>query len=301
MDAAPNAVELTVDHAWFIAETIGAGSFPWVLAITTPYRDAAQRAQFYERQRADLTRMGLVSPDGLINLVVADWKGWDKPTRDAFVKQVAEWETVSKKGDKFSFRAKLLPKYLDRQGDPKMTSATERWMLESYQSVYKKLADERPSALMDKQPAASAPQDGEVGFPADPKHPNIFPKAVVFTSAHLFARRWGLQSYKDRNTGETHSNLMYWWFFPSGRCYMRDIYCLGSTKVKGMEKEILAPTYYLEGTYVHEGWGRYTIDDKDRIQMETDKGEKITMHLVYGRQQVNWGGTVFDGPPKKKK
>jgi hypothetical protein len=73
MDVAPNAVELTVDHAWFIAETIGAGSFPWVLAITTPYRDAAQRAEFFERQRADLTRMGLVSRDGLINPAVADW------------------------------------------------------------------------------------------------------------------------------------------------------------------------------------------------------------------------------------
>ena len=73
MSAAPNAVELTADHAWFIAETIGAGSFPWVLAITTPYRDAAQRAEFIERQRAELTRMGLVSPDGCINPVVADW------------------------------------------------------------------------------------------------------------------------------------------------------------------------------------------------------------------------------------
>ncbi len=73
MNAAPNAVELTVDHAWFIAETIGAGSFPWVLAITTPYRDAARRAEFFEHQRAELTRMGLVSQDGLVNPVVAGW------------------------------------------------------------------------------------------------------------------------------------------------------------------------------------------------------------------------------------
>jgi hypothetical protein len=235
------------------------------------------------------------------DLVVADWNEWDKSTRDAFVKQMAEWETVSKKGDKFSYRAKLLPKYLDRQGDPKMTSATERWMLESYQSVYKKLADERPSALMDKQPAASAPQDGEGGFPADPKHPNIFPKAVVFTSPHLFSKRWGLNTYKDPKTGETHQNVTYWWFFPSGRFYMRDIRCVGSTKVKGTEEEILAPTYYLEGRNINEEWGRYTIDDRDRIQMETDKGEKITMHLAYGRQQVNWAGTVYDAPPMKKK
>lgn len=77
MSAQPNAVELTVDHAWYIAETIGAGSFPWVLAITTPYRDAAARAEFFERQRADLTRMGLVSQDGSngdrANPAVADW------------------------------------------------------------------------------------------------------------------------------------------------------------------------------------------------------------------------------------
>jgi EspG family len=73
MNAEPNAVELTVDHAWFIAETIGAGSFPWVLAITPPYCDAAQRNAFLERQRADLIRMGLLSDDGEINPAVADW------------------------------------------------------------------------------------------------------------------------------------------------------------------------------------------------------------------------------------
>jgi hypothetical protein len=73
MNPAPNAVELTVDHAWFIAETIGAGSFPWVLAITTPYRDAAQRGAFVQRQRDELTRMGLMSADGAVNPAVADW------------------------------------------------------------------------------------------------------------------------------------------------------------------------------------------------------------------------------------
>src|SRR5947209_14795755 len=73
MSAEPNAVELTVDHAWFIAETIGAGSFPWVLAITTPYCDAAQRQTFLERQCAELTRMGLVSQEGLVNPAVAEW------------------------------------------------------------------------------------------------------------------------------------------------------------------------------------------------------------------------------------
>jgi hypothetical protein len=73
MSVQPNAVELTVDHAWFIAETIGAGSFPWVLAITTPYCDAAQRDAFFERQEADLTQMGLLSESGTVNPAVADW------------------------------------------------------------------------------------------------------------------------------------------------------------------------------------------------------------------------------------
>jgi hypothetical protein len=43
------------------------------LAITPPYSDAAQRAGFFARQRADLIRMGLLSEDGVVNAAVADW------------------------------------------------------------------------------------------------------------------------------------------------------------------------------------------------------------------------------------
>ena len=73
MTTKPNAVELTVDQAWFIAETVGAGTFPWVLAITSPYADAAERAAFLATQNAELTRMGMVSADGVVNAAVADW------------------------------------------------------------------------------------------------------------------------------------------------------------------------------------------------------------------------------------
>jgi len=73
MVAEPNAVELTVDQAWFIAEAVGAGTFPWVLAITMPYTDARQRGVFVERQTAELTTMGLMSAGGAINPAVADW------------------------------------------------------------------------------------------------------------------------------------------------------------------------------------------------------------------------------------
>ncbi|MEE3065694.1 MAG: ESX secretion-associated protein EspG [Actinomycetota bacterium] len=74
MSIEPNAVELTVENAWFIAETIGAGSFPWVLAITTPYRDAAERDAFFKDQQDELTRMGLMEPETRrVNRAVADW------------------------------------------------------------------------------------------------------------------------------------------------------------------------------------------------------------------------------------
>jgi hypothetical protein len=73
MAAEPNAVELTVDQAWFIAETVGAGTFPWVLAITAPYTDVAERGVFVDRQTAELTRMGMMSAGGTVNSRVADW------------------------------------------------------------------------------------------------------------------------------------------------------------------------------------------------------------------------------------
>lgn len=73
MEAEANAVELTVDHAWFIAETIAAGAFPWVLAMTMPYHDAAQRGAWASRQAAELSQLGIVSVDGHIDRRVADW------------------------------------------------------------------------------------------------------------------------------------------------------------------------------------------------------------------------------------
>jgi hypothetical protein len=233
-------------------------------------------------------------------LLVEDWKGWDRTAREAFIKKLAEWDSTVQKGGQFAARAKMLPGYLDRQGDDK-TASSERWMVQSYQTVYKKLSDEVPFALMDKQPAPQPAINAKYGFPADPKHPHIFPKAQVFTQSHVFSKRWGLDSYVDRNNGEVHENLTYWWFLPTGRFFTRSIRCLGSERVKGTENQIIVSSYYLEGRQLHEDWGRYTIDDKDRIQMETDKGEKITMHLTYGRRQINWAGTVYDAPPMKKK
>lgn len=60
---AHNAVELTADAAWFVAESIGAGSFPWVLAITPPHNDP----------RAELAVLGVLSPRGVVEPAVARW------------------------------------------------------------------------------------------------------------------------------------------------------------------------------------------------------------------------------------
>jgi hypothetical protein len=232
-------------------------------------------------------------------LVVADWKGWDRPARDAFLKQLAEWEEVSKKGGQFDYRGKLLPGYLDRQGDPKTTSAAERWMMEGYRTVYKKIADESPIARMDKQPAPLMALPLDNGFPDDPKRENIFPRPVVFTAPHLFSAISGTDSYVDRTTGELFMRTTHWWFFHTGRFYFHNVHCLGTERVKGTELNLFK-TYYLDSKRVTKSWGRYTIDDKDRLQMETDEGEKIDMHLTYGRRQLNWKGSLYDVKKAKK-
>ncbi|MDY6999724.1 MAG: ESX secretion-associated protein EspG [Actinomycetota bacterium] len=68
-----NAVELTVEAAWFLGETLGAGTFPWVLAITPPYSDAATRAEF-ERERTDeLSALGVLRADTTVDPAVAQW------------------------------------------------------------------------------------------------------------------------------------------------------------------------------------------------------------------------------------
>jgi len=70
---AANAVELTVEQAWFIAEEAGCGSFPWVLAITPPYSEPSAAGQFAADRAAELTELGVMSGSGVINPAVAQW------------------------------------------------------------------------------------------------------------------------------------------------------------------------------------------------------------------------------------
>ncbi|MGH3674827.1 MAG: ESX secretion-associated protein EspG [Mycobacterium sp.] len=68
-----NAVELTVEQAWYIADALGAGSFPWLLAITPPYSEHSERAEFDADQIAELTEMGVITAEQSIDPGVAQW------------------------------------------------------------------------------------------------------------------------------------------------------------------------------------------------------------------------------------
>src|SRR5438270_197175 len=67
-----NAVELTVEQAWDIAELTGAGSFPWVLAITPPYSEPSAAGAFAADRAAELTELGVLSGEK-VNHAVAQW------------------------------------------------------------------------------------------------------------------------------------------------------------------------------------------------------------------------------------
>lgn len=68
-----NAVELTADSAWYLAEVLGAGSYPWVLAITPAYSDLSQREDFVRHEAERLTRTGVLTPDRGVDPSVAQW------------------------------------------------------------------------------------------------------------------------------------------------------------------------------------------------------------------------------------
>jgi hypothetical protein len=234
-------------------------------------------------------------------LVMDDWKKADRAARDAFFQQLRDWKKASQRGaaGRSQYAATILPRYIDRQGDDG-TWASDRWIVETAWTAYKKVRDLRPTAVVKESPPPVEPTAGEYGFPKDPKLEQVFAKPLVFTGPQVYTRSNQLTKYVSRDTGAVHHSYSYRWFLPTGREYARWVRCSGSTRVPGTEKDILISTYYLEGESSDEGWGRYTIDDKDRILIETDKGEKITVYLIYGRDMLIWDGTVYDAPPRKE-
>lgn len=70
---AHNAVELTADAAWLVADSVGAGSFPWVLAITPPLTEPRDAGPMLARLRTELTRTHVMSDSGSVDPLVARW------------------------------------------------------------------------------------------------------------------------------------------------------------------------------------------------------------------------------------
>ncbi|SBS79751.1 ESX-3 secretion-associated protein EspG3 [uncultured Mycobacterium sp.] len=70
---AHNAVELTADAAWLVADNVGAGSFPWVLAITPPLTEPRGGGAMLARLRAELTRTRVMSDGGSVDAEVVRW------------------------------------------------------------------------------------------------------------------------------------------------------------------------------------------------------------------------------------
>jgi hypothetical protein len=65
------AAEVTAHQAWFLADHLRAGSYPWSLAITAPYTDPGERAAFNEQSRAELTETGIIDDQGDVAPAVA--------------------------------------------------------------------------------------------------------------------------------------------------------------------------------------------------------------------------------------
>jgi EspG family len=65
------AVEVTAQQAWFLADHLRAGSYPWMLAITAPYADPGERSGFNQRCLAELAEAGIVDAHGQVKPSVA--------------------------------------------------------------------------------------------------------------------------------------------------------------------------------------------------------------------------------------
>lgn len=65
------AVEVTAQQAWFLADHLGAGSYPWKLAITGAYTNPDDRGPFIEKSIEELTASGVIDEHGRVKPSVA--------------------------------------------------------------------------------------------------------------------------------------------------------------------------------------------------------------------------------------
>lgn len=63
---------MTARHAWFLADRLGAGSYPWKLAITVPFADPAQRNSFNQQCLDELLAQEILDDQGRISPALAE-------------------------------------------------------------------------------------------------------------------------------------------------------------------------------------------------------------------------------------
>lgn len=66
-----HAVEVTVEQAWFLANQLHAGAFPWKLAITAAYVEPGHGRDFTDRCTQELSDRGIIDDQGVVHSVVA--------------------------------------------------------------------------------------------------------------------------------------------------------------------------------------------------------------------------------------
>lgn len=87
--ATSKPIEITAFQAWFLADHLRAGIFPWVLAITQPYVDPVEREPFNDRCVAELQALNVMDSQGRVRSHVA------KGIRTVcHCSQWLEWRTV---------------------------------------------------------------------------------------------------------------------------------------------------------------------------------------------------------------
>src|SRR5207249_1882627 len=141
-------------------------------------------------------------------------------------------------------------------------SESDRWLLASYKSAYRKSTDSRPSAVMEKQPKPTPDLEAVLG--ADPNPVRVFQKPTVFTGPQLFGYFSYIPSQDalNRRTLFTTDNRL--WLLPTGRAYFRIVSYQGLVSPKGDDT-------------VFQAWGRYTIEADFRVRIEYDSGEQETL------------------------
>jgi hypothetical protein len=130
-------------------------------------------------------------------------------------------------------------------------------------------------ARMDYQPRHVAV--GEI--PADPNVGNVFNNPIIFEGTELYI--WmSSTTYAIEGYGGGYRNRQVFYFLPTGRFYYKSVMYYGQTTPDGK---------------VGQAWGRYrfTSEDGDEVELESDQGERFLFPVKYGRRNLIWDETTF--------